>query len=762
MQAQSLPIRLQHDFTAGVVVFLVALPLCLGIALASNAPIVSGILSGIVGGIVVGYLSGSHTSVSGPAAGLAAVIAAQIIILGSFRAFLVAVIIAGILQVAMGLLRVGFIAEFFPSSVIKGLLAAIGLLMILKQLPHLFGWDKDYEGDMAFAQHDHENTFSELLCMVQNLHPAALLIGFLSLALIIAWSKNSRLKNSKLPVSLLVVVIGGALVYLFAGLNAPWIIEPEHQVLVPVLTSAADFMGLFVFPDFSALLNPEVYVAGVTLALVASLETLLNLEAIDKLDPEQRKSPANRELIAQGVGNILLGFIGGLPVTSVVVRGSVNVQAGAKSKNSAIIHGFFLMFSVVALPTVLNFIPLSALAAILIVSGAKLISPKIIRQNWNEGLAQFIPFVVTIVAIMFTDLLVGVLIGLFTSVFFILHSHYQRSVRVVHENHIDGEILRIELAEQVSFLNRASLAKTFDEIPKNSRIILDASSTDYIDSDIIDMIVDFRDNQAPAKDILVSMVGFKASYDLEEQILYQDHTTDKLRDKLSSNDILDIIKEGNLRMVEGRRLQRNLHRQIKGTSKGQYPLAVALSCIDSRAPVELVFDLGIGDIFSIRMAGNVVSERVLGSLEFACVVAGAKLILIMGHTRCGAISAAADLSKSGQSAHDAFGCKHLDPIVDDIKNVILKSGLEDVPEKGHPEREAFEKRLITANIRQTMQFIKEQSQTINKLLSEQKIDMVGCIYDVNSGTVEFLPVDKKAFAFDHLISSKSISASPTA
>lgn len=728
----------QQDFTAGMVVFLVALPLCLGIALASNAPIISGILSGIVGGIVVGYLSGSHTSVSGPAAGLAAVIAAQIITLGSFRVFLVALVIAGLLQVAMGFLRVGFIAEFFPSSVIKGLLAAIGLLMILKQLPHLFGWDKDYEGDMAFAQADHENTFSELISMVQNLHPAALLIGFLSLALIICWSKSSKLKNSKLPVSLLVVATGASLVVFFSGLSAYWAIEAEHRVLLPEVNGLKDILGFFVFPDFSALANPQVYVAGATLALVASLETLLNLEAIDKLDPEQRKSPTSRELIAQGVGNIVLGLIGGLPVTSVVVRGSVNVQAGAKSKNATIIHGLFLMVCVILLPGTLNLIPLSCLAAILIVSGWKLISPKVIRQNWDEGLTQFIPFITTIVAIMFTDLLVGVLIGLATSIFFILHSHYQRSVRVINEKRIDGEILRIELAEQVSFLNRASLAKTLDQIPKSSRIILDASNTDYLDTDIIDMIVDFRDNQAPAKDILVSMVGFKASYELKDQILYQDHTTDELRDKLSPKDILHIIKEGNLRMVEDRRLQRNLHRQIKGTSKGQYPLAVALSCIDSRAPVELVFDLGIGDIFSIRMAGNVVSQQVLGSMEFACVVAGAKLILIMGHTSCGAIAAAADLSKAEQTAHDVFGCKHLDPIMDDIKNVIKEAGLKDVPKKGHPDRQAFERELTTANIQQTMRFIKERSKIIHQLLSEQKIDMVGCIYDVSSGTVDFL------------------------
>ncbi len=746
--------RWQSDFTAGLVVFLVAIPLCMGIAIASTAPVVSGILSGIVGGIVVGYLSGSQISVSGPSAGHAAIVAATIITLGSFKAFLVALIIAGALQVLMGTLRVGFISEFFPSSVIKGLLAAIGLLMVLKQLPHLFGWDRDFEGDMAFMQHDHENTFSELICMVENLHPVALFIGFLSLAMMIIWSK-SRLKNSKIPVSLLVVALGASLVFLFTGFGPPWVIESDHRVLVPVFDNFSDILALFVTPDFSAFFNPDVYTAGVTIALVASLETLLNLEAIDKLDPEQRQSPANRELIAQGIGNIILGFIGGLPIASVVVRGSVNVQAGAKSKNSAIIHGFFLMIAVLALPTLLNLIPLSCLAAILIVSGAKLISLKVIRQNWDEGLAQFVPFVVTITAILLTDLLVGVLIGLFTSLLFILHSHYQRSVRVITEQHIDGEILRVELAEQVSFLNRASLSKTLEEIPKNSRIILDASNTDYIDTDIIDMIVDFRDNQAPAKDILVSMVGFKESYELEDQILYQDHTTDALREKLNPKDILHILKEGNLRMIEGRRLQRNLHRQIKGTSKGQYPLAVALSCIDSRAPVELVFDLGIGDIFSVRMAGNAISERVLGSLEFACMVAGAKLILVMGHTRCGAISAAADLTMSGKTASDAFGCNNLDSIVEDIKSVIEKN--KEIPAKGHPDRENFEKRLIIANIKQGMKNIKEQSQVINKLLSEQKVALVGCVYDVNSGVVEFLPYER-AFVFDHLVSDKIVSA----
>ena len=362
---------LPRDLTAGLVVFFVAVPLCLGIALASGAPLFSGVLAGIVGGILVGMLSGPHTSVSGPAAGLTAIVAAQIVSLGSFPAFLLAVVLAGLIQIGLGLARAGFIAAFFPSSVIKGLLAAIGVILILKQIPHLFGHDPDPEGDEAFQQPDHETTFSELARTIGDIHPGAAAIGLVSIAVLIVWGRWQRLKNSTVPAPLIVVLLGVGISQLFRQLGGEWVIEPSHLVQVPVADSRAGFFGFLQSPDFSQWSNPAVYTAAVTLAAVASLETLLCLGAVDKLDPQQRTSPPSRELLAQGIGNVTVGLIGGLPITSVIVRSSVNINADGKTKLAAVVHGVLLLVSVAFLPVWLNLIPLSCLATILLVNGGQ-------------------------------------------------------------------------------------------------------------------------------------------------------------------------------------------------------------------------------------------------------------------------------------------------------------------------------------------------------------------------------------------------------
>ena len=362
---------LPRDLTAGLVVFFVAVPLCLGIALASGAPLFSGVLAGIVGGILVGMLSGPHTSVSGPAAGLTAIVAAQIVSLGSFPAFLLAVVLAGLIQIGLGLARAGFIAAFFPSSVIKGLLAAIGVILILKQIPHLFGHDPDPEGDEAFQQPDHETTFSELARTIGDIHPGAAAIGLVSIAVLIVWGRWQRLKNSTVPAPLIVVLLGVGISQLFRQLGGEWVIEPSHLVQVPVADSRAGFFGFLQSPDFSQWSNPAVYTAAVTLAAVASLETLLCLGAVDKLDPQQRTSPPSRELLAQGIGNVTVGLIGGPPITSVIVRSSVNINADGKTKLAAVVHGVLLLVSVAFLPVWLNLIPLSCLATILLVNGGQ-------------------------------------------------------------------------------------------------------------------------------------------------------------------------------------------------------------------------------------------------------------------------------------------------------------------------------------------------------------------------------------------------------
>jgi carbonic anhydrase len=730
---------LPYDFTAGLVVFLAALPLCLGIALASGAPLLSGVISGIVGGILVGTLSGSHTSISGPAAGMTAIVFAQIVLLGSFPAFLLSVLLAGLIQIGLGLARAGFVAAFIPSSVIKGLLAAIGVILILKQIPHIFGHDLDPEGDMAFQQPDRENTFSELAQTMVDIHPGVAAIGLVSIAVLVAWGKWRTLKNSGIPAPLVVVLLGVGINFFFQQLGDPWLIKPNHLVQVPVADSVIGFLGFLQWPDFSQWSNQAVYVAALTIAAVASLETLLNLEAIDKIDPQQRRSPPSRELLAQGIGNVTAGLIGGLPLTSVIIRSSVNINAGGKTKLAAVIHGIFLLVSVVFLPAWLNAIPLSSLAAILLVTGIKLVSPALVKQMWSEGRYQFIPFAATIVSIVLTDLLIGILIGLAVSIGFILNSNMRRPIRRLVEKHLGGNVLHIELANQVSFLNRAALSNVLAEVPRSGHVLLDAQNTDYIDPDVLDLIRDFTEKTGPARGVTVSLLGFRSEYQFDDQIQYVDYSTRELQDALTPQQVVQILKDGHERFRSGRRLTRDLGRQVRATASGQHPLAVVLSCIDSRTPAELIFDLGLGDIFSIRIAGNVTSRKILGSAEYGCAVAGAKLILVMGHTRCGAVTAAVNLICSSRTAAVITECQHLDHIVNDLQQSIDPETCRTLGDKPAMETDPFVNAVARRNVSQVVERMREQSRTLDNLAREKRIAIMGAMYDVVTGEIEFLP-----------------------
>ncbi len=729
---------LPKDLSAGLVVFWVALPLCLGIASASNAPLFSGVLSGIIGGVLVGILSGSHTSVSGPAAGLTAIVAAQMGQLGSFEAFMLAVALAGVIQMVLGFCRAGFIAAFFPSSVIKGLLAATGILLILKQIPHVVGHDPDPQGDMAFAQPDHENTFTELWASLFDIQGGAALVGLISIALLVLWDKLPRLKKSLIPAPLLVVGVGVGVNLLLRKWGSEQEITASHLVQVPVPKDLRGFVDFLAFPKVAALSNPSVYVAAVTIAIVASLETLLNLEAVDKLDPEQRRSPANRELVAQGVGNLAVGLLGGLPMTSVIERSSVNLHAGGRTKLSTVFHGCLLLGSVVLVPCWLNEIPLAALAAILLMTGLKLASPRLIRQMWAEGSHQFVPFIITVLAIVFTDLMMGMLIGLVMSVFFILHSNMRSPLRKVMEQHITGDVLRIELANQVSFFSRATLEKTLRDVPRGGHVLIDARNTDYIDADILDIIQDFQSNTAKAFGITLSLVGFKDKYGgLEDRIQFVDFSSREVQSRLTPQRVLDVFKEGNERFRHGRQLTRDVGRLVDATAAGQFPMAVVLSCIDSRTPAELVFDLGLGDIFSVRIAGNIARDKVLGSMEYACAVAGAKLILVMGHTSCGAVNAAVDLICSTQSTSEATGCANLDTLITEIQKSVDLNTCKRPEEWKSGEKAAYANEVSRRNILRTMRKIRERSSTLDRLVQEGRIAIVGSLYDVTTGEVSF-------------------------
>lgn len=741
-----LAVTLPKDITASIAVFLVALPLCLGIALASGAPLFAGILSGIIGGIVVGWISGSQKSISGPAAGLTAVVAAQIASLGSFEAFLTAVVVAGVIQILMGTFRLGFIAAFFPLSVIKGLLAAIGLILILKQIPHLLGRDADAEGEMSFAQPDKENTFSELAKMLLDIQPGAALVGVVSLLLLLGWDRSKVLKKSPIPSALAVVGLGVGINMLLRQMGSAWAIQTSHLVQVPLAPDLRAFLGLLRYPDFAQLSNPTVLTAAVTIALVASLETLLNLEAVDKIDSDQRQAPPNRELIAQGVGNLTAGLVGGLPMTSVIIRSSVNINAGARTKLSAILHGVLLLLCVLWLPSVLNEIPLAALAAILIMTGLKLASPDLFRQMWREGRRQFLPFVMTIVAIMLTDLLIGVLLGLGISILFILHSNLRRPLRRIMEKHSSGDVLRIELANQVSFLNRASIEKMLYEVPRGGHVLLDARNTDYIDPDIGDLISDFRDTTSKAHGVQVSLIGFKDHYQFDDHIQYVDFTSREVQSSLTPASVLEILQEGNRRFLNGERIVRDFSRQITATASGQFPMAVVLSCIDSRTPAEVVFDLGLGDIFSVRVAGNIAAGELIGSMEYACVVAGSKLVVVMGHTSCGAVNAAVDLISSDKTAAEATGCGNLDGLVTEIQLSIDRCTCKRADQWLPGEKKAYSNEVSRRNVLRTIRVIRERSTALDRLVREGKIAIVGGLYDVSTGQVTFFRTAESSVA----------------
>ncbi len=728
-----------RDLSAGLVVFLVALPLCLGVALASNAPLFAGLVAGIIGGILVGLLSGSQTSVSGPAAGLTAIVAAQIAELGSFQTLQLALVIAGVMQLGLGIARVGFLAAFFPSSVIKGLLAAIGVILILKQIPHVVGHDTVTVSDLAFQQADNENTFSELLQVFGDLHVGAAVIGVLSIAVLVVWERWKPLKTSGFPAPLIVVLLGVGIAQLFQHLGEPWFIGPTHLVRVPVADSLSGFIGFFEWPDFSQWLNPAVYSAAATIAVVASLETLLNLEAVDKLDPQQRTSPPSRELLAQGVGNVVCGLVGGLPITAVVVRGSVNVNAGARTKLSAILHGVFLLVCVAFLPGWLNAIPLSCLAAILLVTGFKLVSPALVRRIWGAGWPQFIPFTATVVAIVFSDLLSGVLIGLAVALGFILTSSMRRPLRLIMEKHLRGDVLHIELADQVSFLNRGALIQTLDAVPRGGHVLLDGRRTDYIDPDLLSLIRDFKDETAPARGVKVSLLGFQEKYHLEDQTRYVVHSTHDLQARLTPEQVLQVLQDGHARFRSGRRLTRDLGRQVTDTSAGQHPLAIVVSCIDSRTPAELIFDLGVGDIFSVRIAGNITSRKVLGSIEYGCAVAGAKLVVVMGHTRCGAVSAAVDLIGSGEAANLATGCQHLSYIIEEIQQSIDRDSAQRIQQMTPAERESFVDTVARRNVARSVQTMLQQSQTLSDLEHDGRVLFVAAMYNIATGDIQFDP-----------------------
>lgn len=511
----------RNDLPSSLVVFLVALPLCLGVGLASTniegfnglPNVFSGVIAGIIGGIVVGSLSGSRAGVSGPAAGLITIVLAALATLGSFEAFLVAVVIAGVVQLIAGFTGLGIIGNYFPSSVIKGMLAAIGITLILKEIPHLVGYDKDFFGDEAFFQMDGHNTFSELIYAFGALNTGAIIIGLISIAILIFFDTKFIKKQSfskVIPGALIVVLAGIGLNQFFKAFAPELYLGGIHLVNLPKASNITELTSFLSFPDFSILTNPNVYIIGLTIALVGSLETLLSVEATDKLDPEKNHTPTNRELKAQGVGNIISGMIGGLPITQVIVRSSANINSGAKTKISTILHGVLLMVTVIFIPNILNLIPLASLAGILIMIGYKLAKIKLFKDLYKLGWEQFIPFTATIVAVLFTDLLMGIGVGVALSIFFILRKNYRNNFNKKNVNVEGVPTIVLTLSEEVTFLNKAGILQTLRDLPEHVKLVIDGANSKQIDYDVLELIHEFNEHGAHEKSIECQLINIPA------------------------------------------------------------------------------------------------------------------------------------------------------------------------------------------------------------------------------------------------------------
>ncbi|MGH8550485.1 MAG: bifunctional SulP family inorganic anion transporter/carbonic anhydrase [Methylococcales bacterium] len=715
---------LGSDCGAAFVVFLVAVPLCLGIALVSGAPLVSGLIAGIVGAIVVGTLSGSAFGISGPAAGLAVIVFGAINDLG-IQAFLLAIVLAGCLQVLMGICRAGVIGYYFPSAVISGMLSGIGIIIFLKQIPHALGYDLDYEGDLAFVQKDSYTTFSELWHMLAFIAPGAVIISITSLAILIVWER-SRLKGSRIAQlvhgAVIAVPIGVGINLYFSFFAPDLALTGKHLVSIPISENPMDLFNHTEFPDFSQINNPQVYFTAVILAVVASVETLLSVDGIDKLDPNKRTTPANRELCAQGAGNICSGLLGGLPVTQVILRSSINIQAGAKTKAAAVIQGFLILGAVLLFARFLNRIPLASLAAVLLVVGYRLAAPGLFKQMYNTGKTQFIPFVVTVLGLVLTDLLTGITIGLLIALFFILLEHH-KSAFILHTEHERKKTI-LHLLKNVSFLNKAEIADVLKKIPRNSELILDATQCTFLDYDVYELINNFK-TEAVYKKIHFQLENFRG-YGVLEPVKNRLPQTRADQQALSPADVLDILKEGNRRFVNNLKSNRNMLEQINESREDQFPMAIILSCIDSRTSSELIFDQGLGDIFSVRVAGNVINEDILGCMEYACKAAGSKLIVVLGHSNCGAVKGAcADLRMGNLS-------RLLDKIKPAIEIIRSEYPAND------PADPDFVQRVADRNVQVSREQIRNRSQILREMEAGGKIGIVGAMYHIESGNVEFI------------------------
>ncbi|MBO2544835.1 bifunctional SulP family inorganic anion transporter/carbonic anhydrase [Salegentibacter sp. BDJ18] len=714
--------RMDKDIPSSIVVFLVALPLCLGIALASGAPLVSGLISGIIGGIVIGSVSHSSVSVSGPAASLTAVVLASIASLGSFDVFLMAVVLGGIFQFILGILKAGLIADYMPSNIIKGLLAAIGIILIIAQLPYAVGFIQDSGANFGAR----DNLLEQAIAMFKNffysLHPGAVVLSIISLAIIIFWEK-SPLKNFKLlPPSLIVVILGVFLNLLFKYIAPVLHLSEKYLVNIPKIDRVSE---LVTFPDFNSITNPEVWGVAITITLIASIASLLAIEAADEIDPHKRKTPPNRELVAQGIGNTIAGLVGGIPLTSVIVRSSVNINAGAETKLSTILHGIFLLLSVLFLSSILNLIPLSSLAVILLVVGYKLASWDVISTMYKKGWNQFIPFVVTVVAIILTDLLIGIFIGSLVSIFFLLRSNYHNAFFIENTKIFKGETIRLELSNEVSFFNKASIKNSLWNVPQNSNVIIDATFSSYIDHDILEIFEDFKTTFAEENNINVSIIGLKDKYSAGKELDFVREDIEESKERSTPQEILDYLKEGNSRYVDGKLVSRRLRNKELMDFINSPPLATVVNCIDLREPLNVMMNTGIGDLIPIRAAGNLVDSHIIKSIEIACKQQGSRFILLMGNSSNKIyLEALNEYMKNGYQNPDSL-------IAEALKAQQIPAKFEEKDLYTYAD-------LITRwSVKESQKRIIKENPYLRERISQGKLGLATAFFNRENGKIEF-------------------------
>jgi carbonic anhydrase len=716
--------NLKYDLPAGIAVFLISIPLSLGIALASGAPLFSGLIAGIISGIIVAPLSGSSLGISGPTAGLAVIVLSAIEKLG-FNGFLLALLVAGVFQIVMGLTKAGVIAYYFPSSVINGMLSGMGCIIFLKQIPHAMGYDRDYEGDTSFFQPDSYSSFSELANMLEYSSPTAIMIALISLAILILWEQPfmKKYRFFQLFQGVLIAILAGVLINQGLQNFYPELaLSGSHLVMIPVVQNTGDLLSQLHYPDFSQSGNPAIYMTALTLAVVASLKTLLSVEAVDKMDPYKRVTSTNRELIAQGIGNACSGLLGGLPLAQVIVRSSIGIQSGARTKATGIICGLLLLFAVILVPTLLNRIPLSSLASVLLVVGYKLTRPKSFKIMYKAGMYHFIPFCITILGMIFTDLLIGLGIGLITALFSILLENY-KSAFYLNESHIGNKTI-LRLSEHVSFLNKANIQQTFEQLPDNSEVIIDATRSKYIDYDVFEIIENFK-IEAQRKNIKLTIENLRG-YGVLEPVENARAPTYDTQQSLTPAKVLALLKEGNDRFVNNLKSNRNLLEQINDTRQGQFPIAIILSCMDSRTSVELIFDQGLGDVFSARVAGNVINDDILGSMEYACKLAGSKLIVVLGHSHCGAI----------KGACENVELDHLSGLLHKIKPAVDAVRTEESLELAADD-DSLVQQVADKNVQLTVEQIRSKSPLLDAMVKNGEIGIVGAMYNIETGKVKF-------------------------